>query len=73
MPQRCSAVRRPFPHSLPGRKAPEGRFLQGLHCLTGYAPKDQRSISSELVSLKKISSEATMVIVRIVDRAAAVP
>jgi len=34
---------------------------------------DYRSMSSELVSLKKMSSEATMVTVRIVDRAAAVP
>ena len=41
---------------------------KGNCCKTGY-----RSISSELVSLKKISREATIVTVRIVDSAAAVP
>ena len=37
-------------------------------CSDGY-----RSISSDFVSLKKIRREATIVIVRIVDSAAAVP
>ena len=37
------------------------------------SPMRYRSISSDLVSLKKMSSEATMVTVRIVESAAAVP